>query len=213
MARRVITETNSPGVTTTSLKAYSAYDLPSVEALVRYFHAAAGYPVKDTWLKTIRAGNYSTWPGLTLQNTTKYCPVPVTTLKGHMVQTRQNICSTKPKPPSTSPIVVKDKENDQVPINEKPSNDLHISVQPMSKLYTDDTGRFPVRSWSGNQYIMIAYHCNSNAILAQPFKTRANKHCMLAYNSIMQRLEDRISIKGMQRNGPYGLSKLIFWLF
>ena len=30
------------------LEAFSAYDLPSVEALVKYFHAAAGYPVKDT---------------------------------------------------------------------------------------------------------------------------------------------------------------------
>ena len=34
-----------------TIEAFSAYDLPSVEALVIYFHAAAGYPVKDTWLK------------------------------------------------------------------------------------------------------------------------------------------------------------------
>ena len=35
-----------PGVSTVSPVAFSAYDLPSVEALVRYFHAAAGYPIK-----------------------------------------------------------------------------------------------------------------------------------------------------------------------
>ena len=35
---------------TTTLGAYSAYDMPSVEALVRYFHASAGFPVRDTWL-------------------------------------------------------------------------------------------------------------------------------------------------------------------
>ena len=58
----------------TTLEAYSVYDLPSVEALVRYFHAAAGYPVKDTWLKAIKVGNYASWPGLTLANATKYCP-------------------------------------------------------------------------------------------------------------------------------------------
>ena len=169
-----------------------------VEALVRYFHAATGYPVKDTWLKATKTGNYSSWPGLTLQNATKYCPVPVATLKGHMVQTRQNVCSTKPKPPSTSSIIEQAEESDQLPIDEKPSNDLHISVQPMSKLYTDDTGRFPVRSQSGNQYIMIAYHCNSNAILARPFKTRADKHCMLAYNNIMQRLRDKGMLVDLQ---------------
>ena len=32
----------------TTLEAYSAYNIPSTKALVRYFHAAAGYPVKDT---------------------------------------------------------------------------------------------------------------------------------------------------------------------
>ena len=55
-----------------TLEAYSAYDIPSVEALIRYFHAAAGYPVHSTWLTSISAGNYSSWTGLTLTNTTKY---------------------------------------------------------------------------------------------------------------------------------------------
>ena len=95
-----------------------------------------------------------------------------------------------------SSVVEQAKENDQPPNNEKPSNDLHISVEPISKLYTDDTGRFPVRSRSGNQYIMIAYHCNSNTILAKPFKTRADKHCMVAYNSIMQKLENKRYARG-----------------
>ena len=31
----------------------SVYDLPRVEALVRYMHAAAGFPVKSAWLKAI----------------------------------------------------------------------------------------------------------------------------------------------------------------
>ena len=57
----------------TNLKAYSAYDLPSVEALVRYFHAASGFPVRTTWLKAINVGNYRTWLGLTLANATSYC--------------------------------------------------------------------------------------------------------------------------------------------
>ena len=58
----------------TNLKAYRAYDLPSVETLVRYFHAADGFPVSTTWLKAIKVGNYRTWPGLTLANATSYCP-------------------------------------------------------------------------------------------------------------------------------------------
>ena len=40
--------------------AHIAYDLPSIEALVRYMHAAAGFPVKPTWLKETKKGNFET---------------------------------------------------------------------------------------------------------------------------------------------------------
>lgn len=48
--------------TRSTMQAFSAYDLPSVEALVKYFHAAAGFPVKDTWLRAIKNNNYVSWP-------------------------------------------------------------------------------------------------------------------------------------------------------
>ena len=67
--------TTPPNAQQSTLKAFSAYDLPSVEALIRYFHAEAGFPVRDTWIRAIKAGNFDLWPGLTYQNATKYCPV------------------------------------------------------------------------------------------------------------------------------------------
>ena len=66
------------------------------------------------------------------------------------------------------------------------SNKLHIQVTPNSKLYTDNTGRFPIHARSGNQYIMITYHCNANLILAGPFSSRKDTHRLLAYENIMQ---------------------------
>ena len=42
----------------------NVYYLPSMEALVRYMHAAAGFPVRSTWLKAIKNGNFNSWPGL-----------------------------------------------------------------------------------------------------------------------------------------------------
>ena len=53
------------------------------------------------------------------------------------MQTRQNVRSTKPKPPSTNSIIEQAEESDQPSIDEKPSNNLHISVEPISKLYAD----------------------------------------------------------------------------
>ena len=73
------------GSNKTTLQVYSAYDLPSVAALISYFHAAAGYPVRSTWLKAIGSGNYYTWTGLTLANATKYCPNATAILLGHLV--------------------------------------------------------------------------------------------------------------------------------
>ena len=53
---------SAPDSHKTLLQAFSAYDLPSVEALVWYLHADAGFPVRDTWLKSTKAGNFASWP-------------------------------------------------------------------------------------------------------------------------------------------------------
>ena len=154
-----------------SLSAYSAYNLPSVAALVRYLHAASGFPVRDTWLRDIKSGNYATWPGINYINDAKYCSDTDETIMGHMVQTRQGVRSTKPKNPKM-PTNVKTSSSVSVKPPEEPSRELHTHVRHISCLYMDDTGSFPVRSRSGNQYIMVAYHCDDNVILACHFKTR-----------------------------------------
>jgi hypothetical protein len=43
----------------------TVYNLPSIGQSVRYLHAAAGFPVEESWIKAIKAGNYNTWPNLT----------------------------------------------------------------------------------------------------------------------------------------------------
>jgi hypothetical protein len=132
-------------------------DLPSMAALVGFYHACSGFPVKQTWLDAIKAGNCNTFDGLTYSNAALYCPDSDETIMGHLAQQCQNICSTKPKatialpPPVAAP--------------KAPSNEVFIRVFPISKFYTDNTGRFPVKARSGNQYVMIAYHANDNLIL------------------------------------------------
>ena len=69
------TDTKQKGIykTTSQNKpeANYVYDLPIMEALVRYMHAAAGLPVRSTWLKAIKNGNFNSWPGLTYNNAEK----------------------------------------------------------------------------------------------------------------------------------------------
>ena len=49
-------------------------------------------------------------------------------------------------------------------------------------------GRYPIKAQSGNQYLMVVYHCDSNAILVAPFENLKDKHRLESYNSIMARL-------------------------
>ena len=44
--------------------AANVYNLPSTPQAIRYLHAAAGFPAKESWVKAIKNGNYVTWPGL-----------------------------------------------------------------------------------------------------------------------------------------------------
>ena len=102
-----------------------------------------------------------------------------------MVQKRQNVWSTKCK--HTNSIALRPPK----PVSIPTSNELHIRVKHMSKLYTDDTVKFPVRSRSGNQYIMVAHHCDPNTILAVSFTSKKDQHWLQVYDKIMKRLIDR----------------------
>ena len=141
----------------TTLLAYSAYDPPIVEAIVWYMHAASGFPVKWTWIRAIKRGNFETWPGLTYSNASKYFPQAVDTMKGHTVQSSQGVKSTKknnPPPISIKEIIFKvvpeEEEMEYIPPPIK-TKGLNIWDKPISKLHTDDCGNFPIRYRSGNE--------------------------------------------------------------
>ena len=104
-----------------------------------------------------------------------------------MVQVRQGIRYTKPSPNRTK---CKLHVANIIPIDTTPSQEMHMKVEHIIKLYTGDTGHFPVSSKNVNQYIIIAYHCDSNVIISTPFKSRFNKYILLSYSAIMQRITD-----------------------
>jgi hypothetical protein len=59
-------------------------DLPSIGALVGFYHACLGFLVKQTWLNAIKAGNCDTFDGLTYSNAARYCPDADETIMGHL---------------------------------------------------------------------------------------------------------------------------------
>ena len=72
------------------------------------------------------------------------------------------------------------------------THEVHSDEKTIRKLYTDDFGRFPIKSRSGKNYIIIAYHCDTNAILQASFATISEKNLIAIYNSIMKRLIDKV---------------------
>ncbi len=159
-------------------------DLPSIPALVAFYHACLGYLVKDSWLDAVKAGNCDTFDGLTYSNVARYCPDLDETILGHLAQTRQNVRSSKPPPVARPPLA-------QLPPPDDNVKEVYIEIYPINKLYSDDTGRFPIHALSGNQYVMIAYHTEGNLILQQAVPTKADKHRIPAFYNIMTHLTAR----------------------
>ncbi len=71
--------------------ANNAYDLPSISQTMKYLHAAAIFPVNDTWNKAIKAGNFDTWPTITPSTIQPHFPESDKTQKGRMKKQRQRV--------------------------------------------------------------------------------------------------------------------------
>jgi hypothetical protein len=51
---------------------------------VKYLHAAAGFPTKETWLNAINTGNFTTWPTINAIIIRRHFPESDKMAKGHM---------------------------------------------------------------------------------------------------------------------------------
>ena len=55
---------------------------------------------------------------------------------------------------------------------------------------SDQTGKFPKKSSIGNQYTMVAYNHDSNAVLAEPIKSHAAEELLRAMKVIHKYLKE-----------------------
>ena len=53
------------------------------------------------------------------------------------------------------------------------------------KMYTDQTGRFPTKSYRGMQYIMVLVELDSNAILVEARQGRTSGRMIQAYQILV----------------------------
>jgi hypothetical protein len=151
----------------------NAYQTQSIPDLINYLHAAAFSPAVSTWIHAIQNGFFQSWPGLTSAAVRKHLQPSEATAKGHLDQTRKNIRSTK--------IIPDDIPEQQ---DDNKTNFLFATILDTGRIYTDQTGRFPITSSQGNQYIMVLYDYDSNAILTEPLKNRKGQEILRAYTKL-----------------------------
>jgi hypothetical protein len=129
-------------------------------------------------LQAVKDRHLITWPGLTEDAINKHLKLMPTTAMGHMNQRRHNIRST-----SKAPI-----EKQPTPDTDLGTNTHLVSavVVDQGQLYTDLTGKFPVRSSKGNSYVMVWYIYDCNYIKVIPMKSGSASEWVKAYDSIHQ---------------------------
>ena len=62
---------------------HNVYEFKTQPELVRYHHAAAGFPTKPTFLAAIKNKQFPSWPGLTVDAVRKHFPESEEAHKGH----------------------------------------------------------------------------------------------------------------------------------
>jgi hypothetical protein len=135
-------------------------------------------------ITAIKNGNFTSWPRLTEQAVEKHLSKSTSTTKVHLNQQRQNARTTKVK---DTKVIVTEPDLDHGIKNQL----VYAATIDAGKIYTDQTGRFPVVSSKGNKYIMILYDYDSNDILAQPIKDRKSPDLLRAFQVMEQELVAR----------------------
>jgi hypothetical protein len=157
-----LTQTNKP---IPDPIANNVYELRNTGALVHYLHKALFSPTKAAMLQAVKDGHLITWPGLTEDAINTHLKLTPATAMGHMNHRRQNIRSTskasieKQQPPDTD-------------LGTK-THLVYAVIVDHGQLYTDLTGKFPVRSSKGNSYVMVCYIYDCNYIKVIPMKSRS----------------------------------------
>ena len=176
--------------------------------LIQYLHACCFSPVPSTFTKAIKKGFLKSFPGLTAELVDKYLPISIATAQGHLVQERQHLQSTKTTNlkgvlspindlcDKMSDLSVKTQQKALVVQTSTPTQEttytthtnevayVLINREQLSTGYFDLTGRFPQKSSRGNEYILVGYHYNADAILATAIKDRTTSSITSAWQKM-----------------------------
>ncbi|EED89749.1 predicted protein [Thalassiosira pseudonana CCMP1335] len=165
------------------------YECENTGDLIQFYYATMGYPVLSTWTKAIDKGYFRGWRGLTSDRVRRFIKPNEQCEQGHMDQRRTGIRSTKSSHAVPPPDIVDTMEEPtQAPQNDKTNMVFMTIAEAEGQLFTDQTGRFPVTSNRGNNYIVLFYVVDANFIKSYPIKSRHRTELLKAYDDVYKYL-------------------------
>ena len=181
----------------------SNYSIPAVPQMIKFLHAAAGYPVISTWLNAIQKDHFMGWPGLCAETVRQHLLPSPHTGKGHMKMVRQNRhAKTKtPNPPIKTAhkveyrIINTEDLPNEVTKNSIQAHQLAIVKSDDGKymiknlISTDLPGRYPITSACGHKYIFLLYDHDTNYIHACPIKSRKAEDLIIGFSTCYAELK------------------------
>jgi hypothetical protein len=113
----------------------------------------------------IKNANFSSWPGLTEHAVEKHSSKSTATVNIHLNQQRMYARSAQSKKEPECSMASESNFYDGIK-----THCIYAAVVDAGKIYTDQTGRFPVIYSRGKVSFMVLYEYDGNVIMAQPIK-------------------------------------------
>ncbi len=167
--------------------ANSAYHTSTLAETIKFIHQCMFSPTLETFCKAIDNDQLIGFPPITSNQVRKFLPESTATAKGHMNRTRKGVRST------TKHVQPEYIEADfRPPIDEEANVELFIGAtiaeQNEGTIYTDNTGKFPVKSYHGKRIQFVVYEYRSNAIIVKTLRNETDKSMVEAFQEVYEYL-------------------------
>ena len=176
---------------------------------VAFVHATFGSPCSSAFLEAARKGYLDSYPRITATMIAANKPNTVETAKGHLDQTRQGQYSTKATRKKerdnnrnvTNINTIAQNNNEIEETNDPEEQDdgsIYVKTLSLSDTnHTDLTGRFPITSRRGNQYVLVSVF--EGYVRLEPMASRKGTSYVKAYQSMMEFFRSHGRVPKFQR--------------
>jgi hypothetical protein len=167
------------------LSMHNVLSITAVAKQVEFYHAAYGSPAPSTFINAVSSG-FIHLPDVTVTQVRKYTPSTFPSMAGHLDQQRQSSSHHERR---HTPALTYDANYDDTSAvaNECKEREAHLVLAPVnSQLFMDLTGRFPVQSRSGFNYILVLITDEHNYIHLEPMKNRTANEYVRAFTNALE---------------------------